>query len=64
MPTNQKGIPKQRWTEEEIAILRKNYPVKGKMATAKLLNKTEAQVRDKASRLGLKVQKGTEFWME
>lgn len=49
------------WTNEEIELLKKHYPQIGKMACAKLLNMTEAQVRQKAFRLQIKQDKTSEF---
>lgn len=53
-----------KWTEEEIKILTENYPQIGKCACAKLLNMTEAQVRQKASYLGIKQNRQSEFFKD
>ena len=52
------------WTEEEEKILIENYPEKGKKYCMEILNKTEAQIRQKASRLKLKLNKESEFFKE
>lgn len=54
----------KRWTEEEISILRESYPEIGKNACAKLLNKSESQIRSKASLLGLKQNKNSNFFKD
>lgn len=51
-----------RWTESEISVLIENYPKLGKEKCAALLNKTEGQIRFKASRLGLKARGVSEAW--
>lgn len=52
----------QHWTREEIVVLIRMYPRLGKMETARRLGKSEAAVRQKASREGLKIKRGTRFW--
>lgn len=47
---------KARWSKEEVFLLELNYPSKGAIYCAKLLNKTEQAVRQKAYRLCLKCQ--------
>lgn len=51
-----------RWTESELSVLIENYPKLGKEKCAALLNKTEGQIRLKASRLGLKARGVSEAW--
>lgn len=53
-----------KWTKEEIDFLIENYADIGKMSCATALNKTEGQVRSKASQLGLKQNKNGEFFKE
>lgn len=53
-----------RWSDEEIEWLIKNYPLIGKDACAKYLNKTIDSLRMKTSRLGLKQNKDSEFFRE
>jgi hypothetical protein len=53
-----------KWTEKEIKILTENYPKIGKFACAKLLNMTESQIRQKASKLGLKQDRTSDFFKE
>lgn len=45
----------KKWTEEELSFLVENYPIHGKEYCSKKLNRPEASIRAKASRLGLKV---------
>lgn len=52
------------WTESEISWLTENYPNMGKKYCMEFLNKTEAQVRQKASRLNLKQNKDSEFFKD
>jgi Protein of unknown function (DUF1064) len=53
-----------KWTEEEIDMLKTHYPQIGKLACAKLMGMTEAQVRAKAARLGIKQDKTGEFFKD
>ncbi len=41
------------WTDELVAALTENYPKKGKLWCVENLGLSEAQVRQKASRLGM-----------
>ncbi len=53
-----------KWTEDEIKILTENYPKIGKHNSCVLLNKKEHQIRYKASELGLRINKNSEFYKE
>ena len=53
-----------KWTEEKIQQLIKFYPAKGKVWCVENLGLTEAQVRQKASRLKLKAMGNSEAWIE
>lgn len=60
-------MKKQRnlhWTPEQDAFLVEHYPSKGKMFCAKALAVGEASVRWRASRLGLKIDRTSEFFKE
>lgn len=52
------------WTESEISWLTENYPNMGKKYCMEFLNKTEAQIRQKAARLNLKQNKDSEFFKD
>jgi len=49
------------WTEAEIVEFIELYPEKGKAWCMKHFSKSEGQVRDKASRLGLRINQNSEF---
>ena len=44
----------QKWTEEEVEILKKYYPLEGKKVSERLLNRNECMVSKKASSLGIR----------
>lgn len=50
------------WTDELVAALTENYPKKGKLWCVENLGLSEAQVRQKASRLGLKARGVSDAW--
>ena len=52
-----------KWPEDKINFLKQNYPSKGKDWCAVQLNLTEAQVRQKASRLKLKSRGVSDAWL-
>lgn len=52
------------WTNDEIQSLIDNYPSKGRMWCCEFLNKTEPQIRAKASRLGLRQDRNSEFFLD
>jgi len=52
------------WTADEIKSLIDNYPTKGMMWCCSFLDKTGPQVRQKASRLGLKQDRNSDFFLE
>lgn len=54
----------KRWTESETEFLRINYPTKGLVFCAENLGKRHSQIRDKASRMGLRQDKTSEFFIE
>jgi len=54
----------KNWTLEEIEYLKKYYPVKGKMYCVQVLGRSESSVRYKASFLGLKQDKESNFFKE
>lgn len=51
-----------QWIDSEILWLIENYPNKGKKYCMEFLNKTEAQIRQKASRLKLRQNKDSDFF--
>lgn len=53
-----------RWTEEEISILSQYYPSKGLKWTAKQLGRSEASIRQKASKLGVKQDINSKFFKD
>ncbi len=53
-----------KWDKEKIELLTKFYPTKGKLWCVENLGFTEAQVRQKASRLKLKAMGNSEAWLE
>lgn len=60
-----KGRPSPvRWTKGEEEFLVKNYPAKGLKWCAVQLDKKESQIRDKASRMGIKQDRASEFFGE
>ncbi|MDR1849931.1 MAG: DUF1064 domain-containing protein [Zoogloeaceae bacterium] len=54
----------KKWSEQEIAFLRDNYPQKGKAFCAEALGRGEASVRWMASMLALKLDSSSEFFKE
>jgi hypothetical protein len=56
--------PQFRWTKEQEQFLRDNYPSRGKQWCAKALDVKESQIRSKASLLGLKQDRSSEFFKE
>jgi hypothetical protein len=52
------------FTQEEIDFLIKNYPEKGKMWCCEQLNKTESQIRVKAAKLKLRLNKNSDFFID
>ena len=52
------------WTNEEIEKLIRIYPEEGKKETMRILGKTEAQIRQKASILNLTLNKNGKFFKE
>lgn len=52
------------WTPDEMAVLREQYPKIGRLAAARLLGRTAASVRYKASLMGLSLDRTSEFWSE
>jgi len=52
------------WTEKELDLLKENYPQKGKQWCIQVLGKNEQQVRHKASSLGLRQDRSSEFFKD
>lgn len=52
------------WTESELQLLKEFYPKFGKVKTMEFLNKTEGQIRSKASELKLKQDRNSEFFKD
>ncbi len=52
------------WTDDMVAMLSDLYPKLGKVACAERMGLTEAQVRQKASRLQIKARGTSEAWSE
>ena len=52
------------WTNQEIEFLKINYPQHGKMWCVKHLEKTEQQIRHKASALKLKQDRNSKFFKD
>lgn len=57
-----KAASSPRWTKAEIDALNESYPRIGKLACAKLLNRTEAEIRYKAASIGLRLDRTSEFY--
>jgi hypothetical protein len=53
-----------KWDKEKIDLLTKFYPTKGKLWCVENLGFTEAQVRQKASRLKLKARGNSDAWLD
>ena len=53
-----------KWSKGDIDFLIKNYPIKGKEWCCNKLKKTEASIRQKTSRLGLKIDRKSDFFKE
>jgi hypothetical protein len=53
-----------KWTKKEIDYLINQYPLIGKIACAKFLNRAECSIRQKASELHLKQNYSSEFFKE
>ncbi len=54
----------KRWNEDEVNWLIENYPKIGKVSCANFLNKSIDSIRAKASNLGLKQDKSSDFFNE
>lgn len=54
----------KRWTDEELLLLKNNYPDKGKMWCANALGRGEASIRWMAAELGLKADTESEFFKD
>lgn len=54
----------KKWTDEELLLLKNNYPDKGKMWCANALGRGEASVRWMAAELGLKANTESEFFKD
>jgi len=54
----------KKWTKEEVEVLKEHYPQKGKKWCAERLGKTEGSVRYKASSLGLRQDRNSEFFKD
>lgn len=52
------------WSESDIQFLKDNYPKKGKMWCAEMLNKQEGSIRHMASKLKLRIDKDSDFFIE
>lgn len=52
------------WTDTELEFLKEHYPQKGKQWCMQALKKTEQQIRHKASALGLKQDRNSEFFKD
>jgi len=51
------GFIKGEWTDEDLAFLKKNYPIKGRKYCSTHLNRNESSVQKKINALGLKKKK-------
>lgn len=54
----------KQWDDTEIEILRRDYPAIGLVAVAELLSRSIPSIRAKASNLGLKQDRSSEFFRE
>lgn len=61
---NRVGEYMVRWTEEDTIFLRTNYPTHGLAYCANHLGKRHSQIRDKASRMGLKINMDSDFFKD
>ena len=52
-----------RWNEQEIDWLIQNYSHTGKLESARVLGRSEASIRQKASKLNLKKNRDSEFFL-
>jgi hypothetical protein len=52
------------WTSEQVEILREHYPRLGLANTANMLGRSKPSIRAKASRLGIGLDRDSEFWMD
>jgi hypothetical protein len=53
-----------RWSSQECQFLTENYPQKGLKWCAENLNRVDASIRSQASKLGLRLDKTSEFFLE
>jgi len=53
----EEGYIKGEWTDEEIELLKREYPTKGRKHCASTLNRNESSVQKKINSLGLKKKK-------
>jgi len=57
-------MKKGKYTNEEILFLKEHYPQKGKMWCAEKMNRSEGSIRSAASKLGLSLDKNSDFFKE
>lgn len=57
-------MKKGKYSQEEIAFLKCNYPIKGKLWCMEKMNRTEASIRYHAAKLGLRLNTDSEFFKE
>lgn len=62
LPVRPTEVGKERWTEDHLAFLRKNYPIHGSTWCAEQLGVTGKRVRHKAISLGLTLINGPSPW--
>lgn len=56
--------PLHRWTDEELIFLKNEYPSKGLVFCAYHLNMKHSQIRTKASYIGIKQDKSSDFFKD
>lgn len=57
-------MKKGKYSSEEILFLKENYPNNGKSWCMKQMNRSEGSIRDMASKLGLTLNKESDFFKE
>lgn len=57
-------MPKGPFTEEEIAFLRENYPQRGKRWCCEMMDRSEASIRQRAYKLGLRQDRASPFFQD
>jgi hypothetical protein len=64
MKTIKFEIKKMSWSDSDLEFLKQNYPNKGKDWCVKSLGKSEGAIRSMSAKLGLRINKDSEFFID